>query len=323
MFLLGSLIETAHVYKNGKTETHIGTALTSILKDNNSDKNCKSPAKKIPKRTSPRTKSAFPPSLAPTLRPFLMTKVWRSWHGYEDTQICLRRSLKRLQTPQVDLALIHWPGPGYKTINRSHELIQKYGVEYYIKEGHEDYAKLRLETWRALEDAVLVTKQCRSIGVSNFTIEHLEKLLEWKDLRIKPAVNQIEMHPYYPQTELREFCQKHGIVVQAYSSLGGQDSSSKDYQERLKQPPLLENPIVSDIGKQVNRTNAQVLLRWAMQHGAAVIPKASSEERIIENSKIFDFSLNKEQMNSLDSLDCGPDGRLTWRRDPMRDLKFQ
>ena len=252
-----------------------------------------------------------------------MTKVWRSWHGYEDTKICLRRSLKRLQMDQIDLVLIHWPGPGYKTINRSHELIEKYGVEYYYKEGHEQFDQLRLETWRALEDSVLITKQCRSIGVSNFSIHHLQKLLNWKSLRIVPAVNQIEMHPYFPQTELREFCHSNGIAIQAYSSLGGQDSSSVDYNERLKKPPLLENPVVFGIANDTNKTCAQVLLRWAIQHGASIIPKASSEERILENSYIYDFTLSKLQMDALDALDCGPAGRLAWRRDPMRDLMFE
>jgi len=286
------------VYKGGKTETHIGDALATLFGEemDNPDE---------------------------SKHPFILTKVWRSWHGYEDTKICLRRSLKRLKIKQADLVLIHWPGPGYKTINRSKELIEKYGVEYYIKEGHEDYAKLRLETWRALEDAVLKTKQCRSIGVSNFTIEHLKKLLEWKDLRVKPAVNQIEMHPYYPQTELRKFCQENDITVQAYSSLGGQDSSSIDYNERLKQPPLLKNPVVIKIASEVKKTTAQILLRWAIQHGASVIPKASSRERILENIKVLDFSLSKKQMDALDGLDCGVAGRLTWRRDPMRNLEFQ
>lgn len=294
-------------------------------------------------------------------RPFIVTKVWRSFHGYEDTKLCLRQSFKRLfptpKTGVIDLVLVHWPGPGYKTINRSHEMIRKHGVGYYFKEGHEDYAALRLETWRALEDVVLATNgdddktinkvRVRSIGVSNFSISHLTKLLEWKDLRISPAVNQIEMHPYYPQTELRQFCQDHGIVVQAYSSLGGQDYSKNDYDNTLKRPPLLQNPVVLEVARVCTErcektrddendsatsndrrpnfgpvTPAQVLLRWALQHGATVIPKTSSEERLLENRGVFSFELDDAQMAALDDLDCGSVGRLTWRRDPMRDLEF-
>ena len=118
-----------------------------------------------------------------------------------------------------------------------------------------------LQTWRALEDAVL-DGTCVSIGVSNFTVAHLEHLLGWSELRVKPAVNQVEMHPYHPQVALRAFCSSNGIFVQAYASLGGQDTGASAWRDRVKAPPLLEHPVVTKAAKTHAVTPAAVLLRW-------------------------------------------------------------
>jgi len=285
------MIDTAYVYGNMQTEGLVGEGIAKAI-----------------------TEDYY------TSRPFITTKVWRKFHGYDATLECLNESLDRLGLEQIDLVLIHWPGPAYSTMNRRKDRMDSEGVQCYFMEGQEDIASLRLETWRALEDAYLSGK-CRAIGVSNFTPVHLRKLLSWPELRVKPAVNQVEMHPYYIQKELRDYCAKEEVVIQAYSSLGGQDFGKKGY-ARLGRPRLLDNPVVYDIATKHNKTNAQILLRWGLQHGAAVLPKSENQDRIIENMNIFNFDLSVEDMDALDQLDCGKDGRLTWVRDPMRDLDF-
>ena len=287
------MLDTAYVYGGQKTEGLVGEALQKSL-ESNSNFN----------------------------KPFITTKVWRNHHGYEQTTQCLQESLNRLQLNQVDLVLIHWPGPAYDSQKkREMQENNNYNPVKAVQDGQEDIASLRLETWRALEDAYL-QGYCRAIGVSNYSIKHLEKLISWKDIRIKPMVNQVEMHPYYNQKELRAYCSSQDIVIQAYSSLGGQDYSKKDYKNVLEKPPLLQNKIVLDIAKIKSKTPSQVLLRWAYQHGVAVIPKSENDNHIIENICIFDFTLSPKEMELLDGLDCGMKGRLTWRNDPLRNLDF-
>eukprot|EP00567_Pseudictyota_dubia_P011907 CAMPEP_0197458270 /NCGR_PEP_ID=MMETSP1175-20131217/48199_1 /TAXON_ID=1003142 /ORGANISM="Triceratium dubium, Strain CCMP147" /LENGTH=161 /DNA_ID=CAMNT_0042992867 /DNA_START=30 /DNA_END=511 /DNA_ORIENTATION=- len=137
-------------------------------------------------------------------------------------------------------------------------------------------AALRAETWRAMEDAVYAGK-CRAIGVSNFAVGHLRALKE--NARIwPPAVNQVELHPYSPQTELVQYCREEGIIVEAYASLGGQDSGKKTW--RVLGGPLMERDEVRRVAQKHGRTAAQVLLRWAVQRGCAVIPKSTNVEHM-------------------------------------------
>ena len=172
---------------------------------------------------------------------FVITKQWRKYHGYQPTLQCLEKSLRRLQLDYIDLYLIHWPGPAYKTMNRRNDLLEKYGPWYYAAKGQQDEASMpyiRSETWRAMEDAYFEGK-VHSIGVSNFTIEHLETLKQTARIW-PPAVLQIECHPLLPQTELLQYCQKEKIVVQAYASLGGQDTgTSRKYWNKLYPPVSL------------------------------------------------------------------------------------
>ena len=195
-------IDTAFVYAGETTEREIGAALEEAMSST----------------STPIFRSEI----------FLTTKQWRAYHGYEPTMKCLDLSLKRLKVDYVDLYLIHWPGPAYNTMHRRKDVMETSpdGPFAYAKEGHEklNIQALRSETWRAMEDSVYSGK-CKAIGVSNFTIQHLEALK--KTARIwPPAVNQIEMHPYNPQTDLIAYCHKNGIVVEAYASLGGQDCVS-------------------------------------------------------------------------------------------------
>lgn len=277
------LIDTAHVYGGGKTEPAVGRATEG------SDA-------------------------------FVITKQWRGFHGYAETKKCLDQSLRRLGRDRVDLLLIHWPGPGYSAMGRSKERVAKEGIECYFKRGHEDVAALRLETWRAMEDAYLAGK-CGAIGVSNFTVAHLEKLLAWPDLRVRPTVNQVELHPYLAQKDLAAYCSRERILLQAYASLGGQDTAAKHW-DALGVPPLLEHPAVAAAAKRASKTPAAVLLRWALQKGFAVIPKSSSKARIDANGDLG-FALTGAEMAALDALDLGGmKGRLCWRKDELRLLDF-
>jgi 2,5-diketo-D-gluconate reductase A len=199
---------------------------------------------------------------------FLTTKLWNDDQGHDDALSAFEHSLERLDTDYVDLYLIHWPAPSRGR---------------YV------------DTWRALcelkEDG-----RARSIGVSNFTVENLERIIEATG--VVPAVNQIELHPRLNQSELRKFHTEHEIVTEAWSPLarGGE---------------LLRDPKLAEIAARHERTVAQVVLRWHVQLGNVVIPKSVTPSRIEENFQIFDFSLSEEEMQAIDGLNSsqrtGPD----------------
>jgi len=241
---------------------------------------------------------------------FLTSKQWRAHHGYEPTLQCLQTSLDRLQTSYVDLYLIHWPGP------------------VKVIEGEDTLSTiqdLRAETWRAMEDSLLAGK-CRAIGVSNFTIRHLEALR--KTARIwPPSVNQIELHPYHQQIELVEYCRKHGITIQAYASLGGQDSGKKTF--NALGGKLLERSEVKSIARKHDKTEAQILLRWAIQNRFSCIPKSTSRKHMELNlESVIDShwksgGLDDTDMEVLNRLNVEDErSRLCWVRDPLKMLDF-
>jgi diketogulonate reductase-like aldo/keto reductase len=153
---------------------------------------------------------------------------------------------------------------------------------------HWPVAEKRLESWRALE-RVFAEKRARAIGVSNFLVPHLKELLA--HAKVVPAVNQIEVHPFLQQRETRAFCKEHRIVVEAYSP--------------LTHGMRIEDPVISEVARHAKRTNAQVLLRWGIQHGMVVLPKSVNEKRIAENAAVFDFELDADAMRKLDALDEG------------------
>jgi diketogulonate reductase-like aldo/keto reductase len=195
---------------------------------------------------------------------FVTTKLWNSDQGYDSTLRACEASLKRLGMDYLDLYLIHFPVP-----------------------------ETRKESWKAME-TLLQKGKCRAIGVSNFTIPHLEDLLETHE--VIPAVNQVEFHPFLYQKELLEYCQRKGIQVEAYSPLARG--------ERFK------HPRITALATKYSKTPAQLMLRWGLQHGLVVIPKSTGEERIRENSQVFDFEISGDDMRSLDSLN--EDLRLNW-----------
>lgn len=271
----------------------------------------------------------------------IQTKHWRSYHGYEPTLQCLELSLQRLQLEWIDVWLMHWPGPAWTTMARRKDEIAKHGPWQYASHSKEELPHLRSDTWRAMETALQEGK-VKAIGVSNFSIAHLERLKQTATIW-PPAVNQIECHPLYVQKELLQYCAKEGIVVQAYASLGGQDAGKafwkKVYPPKRGEQPvtkLLNTPPVLNLSREVGRTPAQVLLRWAMEKNLALVPKSSSPQRMSENANIFDFSLSREQIDQLESAlataiadAANKDGqsiadlsRLCWRNDPLRLLDF-
>jgi len=188
---------------------------------------------------------------------FITTKLWNSDHGYETALKACDASLKRLGLKYLDLYLIHWPVP-----------------------------EIRNESWQALAQ-LLKDGKCRSIGVSNYTIQHLTELLE--DAEVVPMVNQVEFSPFLYQKQLLEYCEKNKIQLEAYSP--------------LTQGQKLNDPGIQQIAKKHNKTPAQVLIRWSLQHNLVTIPKSVREERIKENSQVFDYNLTTEDMQILDSLD--------------------
>lgn len=188
---------------------------------------------------------------------FVTTKVWNTDHGYEKTLKAFDKSISKLGLDYVDLYLIHWPGKD-----------------------------TFLDTWRALEK-LYRDGRVRAIGVSNFKPHHLQTLMEHSEE--KPVINQVELHPYFQQKDLREFCKQHDIVVEAWSPLGrGQ---------------VLDDPVLAEIGKKYGKTPAQVTLRWHLQNDIVIIPKSVTPSRIKENADIFDFELTAEDMEQIDQLD--------------------
>jgi diketogulonate reductase-like aldo/keto reductase len=190
---------------------------------------------------------------------FLTTKLWNSDHGYENTKKAFHQSLRMLDVDHIDLYLMHWPVGGQ-----------------------------RIESYKAMEE-IYKEGLVSAIGVSNFTIEHLEELLAEVD--IVPAVNQVELTPFLQQKELVDYCYSKDIVIESYSP--------------LTKGQRLNDPTVMEIARAHDRTPAQVLIRWALQSEAVVIPKSTKPERIIENMQVFDFELTPYEMMDLDKLDEG------------------
>ena len=151
------------------------------------------------------------------------------------------------------------------------------------------------DTWKAMEKLV-DSKLVRSIGLSNYNQSEIDEVL--KIARIKPAVNQIELHPYFNQHEMREYCAKHNIIITSYCPL----SNLKRENERDEDVSALYNPVIQEIAKSKHRTTAQIIIRWHLQNGLVVIPKTVTPERLIENSQVFDFVLSDNEIRQIDHL---------------------
>ena len=192
---------------------------------------------------------------------FVTTKLWNSRQGYDSTLSTFEKSLSRLKMDYVDLYLIHWPMPS------------------------ED---LFLDTWRAFE-RIHEEGRARTIGVSNFRIEDLERLEQ--ESAVRPTVNQIELHPHFQQVELRAWHAEHDIATEAWSPLA--------------QARLLDDETIGALAAQHGKTPAQVILRWHLQIGNVAIPKSVNPERMRENFELFDFELGEAEMAAIERLDTG------------------
>jgi diketogulonate reductase-like aldo/keto reductase len=188
------------------------------------------------------------------------------------------------------------PDLGYESTLAAYETtLQKLGLDYLdLYLIHWPVEGKFQEAWRALE-TLYKDGRVKAIGVSNFQIHHLETLM--KDAVVKPMVNQVELHPQLTQKELIEYGKKQGIQIEAWSP--------------LMQGQLLEHPVLKEIADKHNKSIAQVILRWDLQHGIVTIPKSTKEQRIIENSDVFDFVLSEEELAQIDALNqnlrVGPD----------------
>lgn len=200
---------------------------------------------------------------------FLETKIWISDYGREATLHAFTKSAKKLGVDQIDLLILHQPLP--------------------------TRFDLTLEAYRGLE-SLLGEGKVRAIGISNFMPEDLQRLLEATS--IVPAVNQIEVHPYFQQPDVQAAGREHDILTQAWSPIGGITF--------YREGPLastLEDPTIGAIAERHGKTAAQVMLRWHLQHGRSAIPKSVTPERITQNLDVFDFQLTADDVSRIDSLD--------------------
>jgi diketogulonate reductase-like aldo/keto reductase len=204
---------------------------------------------------------------------FLETKVWISDYGYDATLHAFDKSAGKLGVDQLDLLLLHQP------------LSSRFD--------------LTLEAYRALEK-LLTDGKVRAIGVSNLMPEHLDRLLT--ETSVVPAVNQIELHPYFQQPALQQVHAQNGILTQAWSPIGGVTSYGGAEKSTFDDPTLL------DIARQHGKSAAQVMLRWHLQEGRSAIPKSTKPARLAENLDVFDFQLTTEQVAAIDALDTGVRG---------------
>ncbi|MEU8608555.1 aldo/keto reductase [Actinoplanes sp. NPDC048791] len=205
---------------------------------------------------------------------FLETKIWISDYGYDETLHGFDKSAGKLGVDRIDLLILHQALPS-------------------------EFGRT-LDAYRALE-RLLADGKVLAIGVSNFMVEHLQALLD--RATVVPAVNQIEVHPYFQQRDVQEFGVQHGILTQAWAPIGGitfyRDSGHTS---------TLEDPVIGEIAKAYGKTPAQVMLRWHLQQGRQVIPKSTKAQRIAENFDVFDFDLTGEQLAAIDALDTGKRG---------------
>ncbi len=196
---------------------------------------------------------------------FITSKVWNNEQGYENTLKAFEKTISNLQTDYLDMYLIHWA------------VVDKF-----------------LETWKALE-YLYEKKLVKNIGVSNFQIHHLNKLLA--NSNVLPVVNQIELHPYFNQSDLRNFCNKNKIIVESWSPIAKGDVSN--------------DLILNKIAEKYNKTAVQVTLRWHYQNNLLPIPKSVNPDRIKQSIEIFDFSLSDEDIQIINNLNKnmrkGPD----------------
>lgn len=200
-------------------------------------------------------------------RLFVTSKLWNTERGYESTKKALDETLQKMQLDYLDLYLIHWPANQKQFGDRA--------------------AEINAETWRAMEEAYHEGK-IRALGLSNFMPHHVIDLM--KTAEIAPAVDQIEVHPGWPHAQEIKYLQAHNILVEAWGPLGGQGAK------------VLTNPTMEKLAKKYDKTTAQISLRWILQQGVLPLPKSVHPDRMVANTKLFDFELSDEDMETISEL---------------------
>ncbi len=208
---------------------------------------------------------------------FVVTKLWISDYGYDRALVGFDASLRRLGLDYVDLYLLHWPMP----------------TDFEATVG----------AYKAAE-TVLAEGRARAIGVCNFNPPHLRDLIDRTS--VVPAVNQVELHPYFTQQAVRDADAEHGVITQSWSPIGGVYVYAPADPGNVKNP--LEDPTVTELAAKYGKTPAQVVLRWHLEHGLCAIPKSVKAHRITENFDVFDFALTSDEVAAIDALDTGVRG---------------
>ena len=199
---------------------------------------------------------------------FVTSKLNNSFHEPDAARKAFDTTLSDLGFDYIDLFLIHWPLP------------TQYGGDY-------------VSTWNTMIEFAK-SGRSKSVGVSNFQVEHLERLA--KETELVPAVNQIEVHPYLTNDTVRKYGRDHGIATEAWSPIA--------------QGKVLDDPVITDLAAEVSKTPAQVVLRWHIQRGDIIFPKSVTPKRVQENFALFDFELDSDAVATIDALDKGEDGRV-------------
>ncbi len=202
---------------------------------------------------------------------FLTSKLWNPYQGYQSTLDAFARTMDDLQTEYLDLYLIHWP---------------------HDRKYFDNWEEKNLETWRAFEE-LYQAGSIKAIGVSNFRPRHLKNIMEHAE--IMPMVDQVEIHPGMPQDEILAFCREHNMLVEGWSPL----STGR----------IFSVPEMQQLAEKYGKSIAQICLRWSVQRGVVPLPKSVTPARILENSQIFDFTLEDADIQYINQLtDCGSSG---------------
>ncbi|WP_328840911.1 aldo/keto reductase [Nakamurella leprariae] len=202
---------------------------------------------------------------------FVTTKLWMTDHGRDRTRKAFDASLRRLGLDRLDLYLIHWPEPASWSQT--------------------------VESWLVLEE-LLAEGRVRAIGVCNHHPHHLRDLIDAGS--VVPAVNQVELHPFFNQPRVRPFNAAHGVITQSWAPIGGGRVYNAGRPDAPHSP--LEHPTITGVAERFGKSSAQVVIRWHLQHGLSVIPKSADPQRIAENIDVFDFELSADDVAAIDAL---------------------